>query len=66
MCSVTLSETYGALSLTHIVCTGQNQPILTIVDPSGNIQYVCLSNIDLMTNSGVLVEIDQWLNNIIN
>jgi len=63
---VTLSETHQ--SGAHSVCTGPNQPqpFLTIVEPSGNIQYVCLSTNLLGINSYVLGEINQALNNIIN
>ena len=41
-------------------------PVLSIVNPSGNIQYICLSPLDLRYNSDVLAEINTEFNNIIN
>ena len=64
---VTLTETGNAIGGSpHAVCPGSFMPVLSIVNPSGNIQYVCLSSGDLRYNSDVLAEINTEFNNIIN
>ena len=62
---VTLSQVNAPIG-THVSGCGTLAPVLSKIDPNGNITYTCLSSWYIGQTSDVIGVINQELNNIIN